>query len=87
MAHIIKKGPIKVPTQPKDFDLQATGLVFKSYDNQIALEFNVVQQDGTPADLLGANLRLLMFIYDEVDGTIKKEPIPFIMKTSSLKAF
>ena len=29
MAHIIKKGPIEVPTQPKDFDLQATGLVFK----------------------------------------------------------
>lgn len=87
MAHIIKKGPIKVPTQPKDFDLQATGLVFKSYDNQIALEFNVVQQDGTPADLLGANLRLLMFIYDEVDGTIKKEPIPFITKNLITESF
>ncbi len=46
MAHIIKKGPIKVPTQPKDFDLQATGLVFKSYDNQIALE-NVEQRTAT----------------------------------------
>lgn len=87
MAHIIKKGPIKVPTQPKDFDLQATGLVFKSYDNQIALEFNVMQQDGTPADLLGANLRLLMFIYDEVDGTIKKEPIPFITKNLVTESF
>ncbi|MDV4613885.1 phage baseplate upper protein [Enterococcus faecium] len=87
MVHIIKKGPIKVPTQPKDFDLQATGLVFKSYDNQIALEFNVVQQDGTPADLLGANLRLLMFIYDEVDGTIKKEPIPFITKNLITESF
>ncbi|HAQ6544892.1 TPA: BppU family phage baseplate upper protein [Enterococcus faecium] len=87
MAHIIKKGPIKVPTQPKDFDLQATGLVFKSYDNQIALEFNVAQQDGTPADLLGANLRLLMFIYDEVDGTIKKEPIPFITKNLITESF
>lgn len=87
MAHIIKKGPIKVPTQPKDFDLQATGLVFKSYDNQIALEFNVVQQDGAPADLLGANLRLLMFIYDEVDGTIKKEPIPFITKNLITESF
>lgn len=87
MAHIIKKGPVKVPTQPKDFDLQATGLVFKSYDNQIALEFNVVQQDGTPADLLGANLRLLMFIYDEVDGTIKKEPIPFITKNLITESF
>ncbi|RXW49808.1 hypothetical protein CYQ79_05790 [Enterococcus faecium] len=87
MAHIIKKGPIKVPTQPKDFDLQATGLVFKSYDNQIALEFNVVQQDGTPADLLGANLRLLMFIYDEVDGTITKEPIPFITKNLITESF
>ncbi len=87
MVHIIKKGPIKVPTQPKDFDLQATGLVFKSYDNQIALEFNVVQQDGTPADLLGANLRLLMFIHDEVDGTIKKEPIPFITKNLITKSF
>ncbi|MGC3218965.1 BppU family phage baseplate upper protein [Enterococcus faecium] len=87
MAHIIKKGPIKVPTQPKDFDLQATGLVFKSYDNQIALEFNVAQQDGTPADLLGANLRLLMFIYDEVDGTITKEPIPFITKNLITESF
>ncbi|NTK24118.1 BppU family phage baseplate upper protein [Enterococcus faecium] len=87
MAHIIKKGPIKVPTQPKNFDLQATGLVFKSYDNQIALEFNVEQQDGTPADLLGANLRLLMFIYDEVDGTIKKEPIPFITKNLITESF
>ncbi|HGF7779702.1 TPA: BppU family phage baseplate upper protein [Enterococcus faecium] len=87
MAHIIKKGPIKVPTQPKDFDLQATGLVFKSYDNQIALEFNVEQQNGKPADLLGANLRLLMFIYDEVDGTIKKEPIPFITKNLITESF
>lgn len=87
MAHIIKKGPIKVPTQPKDFDLQATGLVFKSYDNQIALEFNVAQQDGAPADLLGANLRLLMFIYDEVDGTTKKEPIPFITKNLITESF
>lgn len=87
MAHIIKKGPIKVPTQPKDFDLQATGLVFKSYDNQIVLEFNVEQQDGTPADLLGANLRLLMFIYDEVDETIKKEPIPFITKNLITESF
>ena len=87
MTHIIKKGPIKVPTQPKDFDLQATGLVFKSYDNQIALEFNVAQQDGTSADLLGANLRLLMFIYDEVDGTIKKEPIPFITKNLITESF
>lgn len=87
MAHIIKKGPIKVPTQPKNFDLQATGLVFKSYDNQIALEFNVVQQDGKPADLLGANLRLLMFIYDEVDGTIKKEPIPFITANLITESF
>ncbi|EME7119910.1 BppU family phage baseplate upper protein [Enterococcus faecium] len=87
MAHIVKKGPIKVPTQPKDFDLQATGLVFKSYDNQIALEFNVVQQDGAPADLLGANLRLLMFVYDEVDGTVTKEPIPFITANLITESF
>lgn len=87
MAHVIKKGSIKVPTQPKDFDLQATGLVFKSYDNQIALEFNVEQQNGTPADLLGANLRLLMFIYDEVDGMITKEPIPFITKNLITESF
>ncbi|WP_459610008.1 hypothetical protein, partial [Bilophila wadsworthia] len=80
MVQIIKSGTIKVPTQPKDFDLKATGLVFKSYDNQVALEFNVEKQDGTPADLLGANLRLLMFIYDEIDGTVTKEPIPFITK-------
>ncbi len=87
MAHIIKKGPIKVPTQPKDFDLQATGLVFKSYDNQIALEFNVVQQDGTPADLLGATLRLLMYVHDEVDGTVTKEPVPFITKNLITESF
>ncbi|MBM1153254.1 BppU family phage baseplate upper protein, partial [Enterococcus durans] len=87
MAHFIKKGSITVTTQPKDYDLQATGLVFKSYDNQIALEFNVEQQNGTPADLLGANLRLLMFIYDEVDGMITKEPIPFITKNLITESF
>ncbi|MCV3204609.1 phage baseplate upper protein, partial [Enterococcus faecium] len=87
MAHIIKKGPIKVPTQPKDFDLQATGLVFKSYDNQIALEFNVAQQDGAPADLLGATLRLLMYVYDEADGTVTKEPVPFITKNLITESF
>ncbi|BDP47526.1 BppU family phage baseplate upper protein [Enterococcus faecium] len=87
MAHVIKKGSITVSTQPKDYDLQATGLVFKSYDNQIALEFNVEQQNGTPVDLLGANLRLLMFIYDEVDGMITKEPIPFITKNLITESF
>ncbi len=87
MVQIIKSGTIKVPTQPKDFDLKATGLVFKSYDNQVALEFNVEKQDGTPADLLGANLRLLMFIYDEVDGMITKEPIPFITKNLITESF
>ncbi|MFS0929949.1 BppU family phage baseplate upper protein [Enterococcus durans] len=87
MAHVIKKDSITVSTQPKDYDLQATGLVFKSYDNQIALEFNVEQQNGTPADLLGANLRLLMFIYDEVDGMITKEPIPFITKNLITESF
>jgi lysophospholipase L1-like esterase len=87
MVQIIKSGTIKVPTQPKDFDLKATGLVFKSYDNQVALEFNVEKQDGTPADLLGANLRLLMFIYDEIDGTVTKEPIPFITKNLITESF
>ena len=87
MAHVIKKGSITVSTQPKDYDLQATGLVFKSYDNQIALEFNVEQQNGTPVDLLEANLRLLMFIYDEVDGMITKEPIPFITKNLITESF
>ncbi|HFD6922252.1 TPA: BppU family phage baseplate upper protein [Enterococcus faecium] len=84
---IIKNGTIKVPTQPKDYDLQATGLVFKSYDNQIALTFNIEKQDGTPADLLGTTLRLLMYVYDEVDGTIKKEPIPFITKNLITESF
>ena len=87
MVQIIKSGTIKVPTQPKDFDLKATGLVFKSYDNRVALEFNVEKQDGTPADLLGANLRLLMFIYDEIDGTVTKEPIPFITKNLITESF
>lgn len=85
--NIIKNGTIKVPTQPKDYDLQATGLVFKSYDNQIALTFDIKKQDGTPADLLGATLRLLMYVYDEVDGTIKKEPIPFITKNLITESF
>ncbi|HFO1075766.1 TPA: BppU family phage baseplate upper protein, partial [Enterococcus faecium] len=84
---IIKNGTIKVPTEPKDYDLQATGLVFKSYDNQIALTFDIKKQDGTPADLLGATLRLLMYVYDEVDGTIKKEPIPFITKNLITESF
>ena len=84
---IIKNGTIKVPTQPEDYDLQATGLVFKSYDNQIALTFDIKKQDGTPADLLGATLRLLMYVYDEVDGTIKKEPIPFITKNLITESF
>jgi hypothetical protein len=78
MTHIIKKGTIKVPTQPKDYGLQATGLVFKSYDNQIALELHITEQDGKPADLLGANVRLLMNIYEEVDGVVTKDPVPFI---------
>ena len=84
---IIKNGTIKVPTQPKDYDLQATGLVFKSYDNQIALTFDVKKQDGTPADLLGATLRLLMYVYDEVDGTVTKEPVPFITKNLITESF
>lgn len=75
---IVKKGFIKVPTQPKDYSLQATGLVFKSYDNQIALELHIAKQDGKPADLLGANVRLLMNIYEEVDGVVTKDPVPFI---------
>lgn len=87
MAHVIKEGSIKVPTQPKDYDLQATGLVFKSYDNQITLTFNIEKQDGTPADLLGATLRLLMYVYDEVDGTVTKEPIPFIAKNLITESF
>lgn len=87
MARIIKSGLIKVPTQPKDFDLKATELVFRSYDNQPALEFNIEKQDGTPADLLGATLRLLMYVYDEVDGTVTKEPIPFITKNLITESF
>lgn len=77
---IIKKGLIKVPTQPKDNGLRATAIVFKSYDKEIALEMHISKQDGTPADLLGANIRLLMNIYDEIDGQVVKEPIPFITK-------
>lgn len=87
MARIIKSGLIKVPTQPKDFDLTATELVFRSYDNQPALEFNIEKQDGTPADLLGATLRLLMYVYDEVDGTVTKEPVPFITKNLITESF
>lgn len=87
MARIIKSGLIKVPTQPKDFDLTATGLVFRSYDNQPALEFNIEKQDGTPVDLLGATLRLLMYVHDEVDGTVTKEPVPFITKNLITESF
>ena len=77
---IIKKGLIGVPTQPKNSGLRATAIVFKSYDKEIALEMHISKQDGEPADLLGANIRLLMNIYDEIDGQVVKEPIPFITK-------
>lgn len=77
---IIKKGLIKVPTQPENSGLRATAIVFKSYDKEIALEMHISKQDGTPADLLGANIRLLMNIYDEIDGQVVKEPVPFITK-------
>lgn len=77
---IIKKGLIKVPTQPENSGLRATAIVFKSYDKEIALEMHISKQDGTPADLLGANIRLSMNIYDEIDGQVVKEPIPFITK-------
>lgn len=75
---VIKKGTIKVPTQPVADNLRVTGIVFKSYDKEIALELHITKQDGKPADLLGANVRLLMNIYEEVDGVVTKDPVPFI---------
>ena len=79
---VIKKGTIKVPTQPVADNLRVTGIVFKSYDKEIALELHITKQDDKPADLLGANVRLLMNIYEEVDGVVTKDPVPFI--TSNL---
>ncbi|MDV4829873.1 BppU family phage baseplate upper protein [Enterococcus faecium] len=75
---IVKKGYIEVPTQPKETPLNPSGIVFKSYDKNVALQFCVYDQKGKPKDLLGATVRLLMYIYDEVDGVINKEPVPFI---------
>ena len=75
---VIKKGTIKVPTQPVADNLRVTGIVFKSYDKEIALELHITKQDGKSADLLGANVRLLMNIYEEVDGVVTKDPVPFI---------
>lgn len=75
---VVKKGTIKVPTQPVADNLRVTGIVFKSYDKEIALELHITKQDGKPADLLGANVRLLMNIYEEVDGVVTKDPVPFI---------
>lgn len=75
---VIKKGTIKVPTQPVADNLRVTGIVFKSYDKEIALGLHITKQDGKPADLLGANVRLLMNIYEEVDGVVTKDPVPFI---------
>ena len=75
---IVKKGFIEVPTQPAADNLKVTGIVFKSYDKEIALELHIAKQDGKPADLLGANVRLLMNIYEEVDGVVTKDPVPFI---------
>ena len=75
---VIKKGTIKVPTQPVADNLRVTGIVFKSYDKEIALELHIAKQDGKPADLLGANVRLLMNIYEEVEGGVTKDPVPFI---------
>lgn len=75
---IVKKGFIEVPTQPVADNLKVTGIVFKSYDKEIALELHIAKQDGKPADLLGANVRLLMNIYEEADGVVTKDPVPFI---------
>lgn len=75
---IVKKGFIEVPTQPVADNLKVTGIVFKSYDKEIALELHIAKQDGKPADLLGANVRLLMNIYEEVDDVVTKDPVPFI---------
>lgn len=75
---VIKKGTIKVPTQPVADNLRVTGIVFKSYDREIALELHITKQDGKPADLLGASVRLLMNIYEEADGVVTKDPVPFI---------
>lgn len=59
-----KIGRINVPTEPVSRATRITGFTFKSYDkNAGALQFEIKNQDGSPTDLLGATVRLFMYIY------------------------
>lgn len=66
-----KTGEIIVPTEPVSRATRITGFTFKSYDkNAGVLQFEIQNQDGSPTDLLGATVRLFMYIYS---GEEKKE--------------
>lgn len=66
-----KTGEIIVPTEPVSRATKITGFTFKSYDkNAGVLQFEIQNQDGSPTDLLGATVRLFMYIYS---GEEKKE--------------
>ncbi|WP_242543243.1 BppU family phage baseplate upper protein [Candidatus Enterococcus mangumiae] len=59
-----KIANIGVPTQPFSRATKLTGFTFKSYDkNSGVLRFEIKNQDGSPTDLLGATVRLFMYIY------------------------
>ncbi|MGG5323819.1 hypothetical protein IGJ83_001222 [Enterococcus pernyi] len=66
-----KIGKVIVPTKPVSRATEVTGFTFKSYDkNAGVLRFEIKNQDGSPTDLLGATVRLFMYIYQEEE---KKE--------------
>ncbi|BBM15017.1 uncharacterized protein EM151A_1825 [Enterococcus mundtii] len=66
-----KIGKVIVPTKPVSRATEVTGFTFKSYDkNAGVLRFEIKNQDGSPTDLLGATVRLFMYIYQGVE---KKE--------------
>lgn len=66
-----KTGEIVVPTEPVSRATKITGFTFKSYDKSAGvLQFQIKNQDGSPTDLIDANVRLFMYIYQ---GEEKKE--------------
>lgn len=59
-----KTANIHIPTKPVSRATEVTGFTFKSYDkNAGVLRFEIKNQDGSPTDLLGATVRLFMYIY------------------------
>lgn len=66
-----KTANIHIPTKPVSRATEVTGFTFKSYDkNAGVLRFEIKNQDGSPTDLLGATVRLFMYIYQGVEKKV-----------------